>query len=29
MGLGVAQALAQQGAHVIVNDFYAERAQRR
>ena len=26
MGLGVAQALAQQGAHVIVNDFYAERA---
>lgn len=26
MGFGVAQALARQGAHVIVNDFFAERA---
>ena len=27
MGLGVAQALAQQGATVLVNDFYADRAE--
>jgi 2-hydroxycyclohexanecarboxyl-CoA dehydrogenase len=26
MGFGIAEALARQGAHVIVNDFYAERA---
>lgn len=26
MGFGVAQALARQGAHVMINDFYAERA---
>lgn len=27
MGFGIAQALAVQGAHVVVNDFHPERAQ--
>lgn len=27
MGLGIATALAEQGAHVVINDFHADRAQ--
>lgn len=27
MGFGIAQALAHQGATVVINDFYAERAE--
>ena len=27
MGFGVAQTLARQGASVIINDFYADRAE--